>query len=532
MPGRKQEIIDRIAEHAGDVASGRWVPKPETVAIIQHVLSVHYRNVTGLGDLAHAFRMQFPDDASFDPTAALEDQPTSTSRGRRGSGGTAEARGRTTGTVKCICKNRGTMPGMLRCTNCDTLQHEPCVLGQNRVLPIDPAAYSCESCRFTLSDPFVLVREELVPLGKMKDIPGMPPIVDAKGNYHARVKIEQQFYLTQQQLAACNAPTSKTRVIISCLLLEDEVQCRMHWPKNIQLRVNNMGIKPYARGVGSEMGINQRDNVLDITRMLCQGRNSVNISAVHCGTWVVRICIADRLGLEEIKPMMMRPETLEEARTRMATLLAAGGEEDLGLERVSFSLKDPLTCMRMVIPARFDDASGTQAFDLDSFLSMAEVNRKWQDPTTLKNSTVKRLRVDSYVQEVNKLMKELPAVTAFEVNAVGDWRPEGYTDGWFDVRKTDDGETLEKLTAWAQAQEGDSQDDEETLDYQAVRDEGIDVRNEAMEATSALLSAGIASGAANNANIHKTAPKRTLIPLKVTGKKRAAVEVIDLCDSD
>lgn len=348
----------------------------------------------------------------------------------------------------------------------------------------------------------------------------------------------------------------------------------MHWPKNVQMRVNNMSIKPYLRGLGSDMGINQRDAVVDITRMLCQGRNSLSLMAVENGTWVVRVCVAERLGMEEVKGLMMREETLEEARERMAGLLrvtvgddadadADGANNDhvVGLETMSFSLKDPLTCLRMEVPARFEGASGTQAFDLDSFLSMAETNRKWQDPMTMKNSTLQALRVDSYVRAVGEVMGGLEggeAVTNFEVNAAGDWRPEGYVDGWFDVRKgiADGGE---ELTRWVQAQGGGSDDEDETLDYQEVREEGIDVRNEMLEATSALLSVG---GAAVNANggasaggvsaVAAIAAPMTALPAATTmtstapssiqgrtskqstGRKRArpAVDVIDLCDSD
>ena len=46
------------------------------------------------------------------------------------------------------------------------------------------------------------------------------------------------------------------------------------------------------------------------------------------------------------------------------------------------------------MPARFaGGASGLQAFDLDSYLSMVQRNRKWQDPTTLQNGTVEQLQV-------------------------------------------------------------------------------------------------------------------------------------------
>lgn len=555
--GRKQELIDRIVSDLEVVGDGArldrgQVPLKEARARVDRVLSSAYGSASG--GPAQTFRALYGMDAARENigTNGPISGPTDGTNGT--DGGRSAAQASTADppvVVNCICKNKGTMPGMLRCGYCWTSQHGSCAAGDrgNGAEAIDAATYFCETCRFKLADPFVHVREELVPMAKMRDIPGMPPIVDTKGNYHARIKIEQQFYVTSQQLAMCNMKMSRTRVLVMCLQLEDAVTCRMHWPKNVQMRVNNMSIKPYARGVGSEMGINQRDNVVDITRMLCQGRNSVNITAVHAGTWVIRVVIADRLGLEEIKPMMMREETLEEARARMAKLLAStdgvgGADDELGLEQVTFSLKDPLTCMRMAVPARFEGASGTQAFDLDSFLSMAEVNRKWQDPTTLKNSTVNCMRVDSYVRELERLTKDTTNVTNFEVNAAGDWRPEGYTDGWFDVRAMDSS-AQEKLTLWAQMQiEMSSNDTDETLDYHAVCAEGIDVRNEVNEAASALLSARkhIPPGSAtvpetlavvsNTTTSPSARMRNSLIPLRVTGKKRPAVEVIDLCDSD
>lgn len=55
------------------------------------------------------------------------------------------------------------------------------------------------------------------------------------------------------------------------------------------------------------------------------------------------------------------------------------------------SCPPPPPCLQ--VPARFTDASGLQAFDLDSLLSMAERNRKWQDPTTMVNSSIEQLQV-------------------------------------------------------------------------------------------------------------------------------------------
>jgi len=51
--------------------------------------------------------------------------------------------------------------------------------------------------------------------------------------------------------------------------------------------------------------------------------------------------------------------------------------------------------------------SGIVAFDLDSFLSMAQRSRKWQDPHTLRNVTIKQLQKDSWMQPVITCLKVL-----------------------------------------------------------------------------------------------------------------------------
>ena len=49
---------------------------------------------------------------------------------------------------------------------------------------------------------------------------------------------------------------------------------------------------------------------------------------------------------------------------------------------------------------RFAGLPGIVAFDLDCFLSMAQRSRKWQDPHTLRNVTVKQLQLDTWMQAI------------------------------------------------------------------------------------------------------------------------------------
>lgn len=51
---------------------------------------------------------------------------------------------------------------------------------------------------------------------------------------------------------------------LACLEMGDAVQFRYHWPRHMDLRVNNMPYRPYNRSTNARMGINQRDEPASI----------------------------------------------------------------------------------------------------------------------------------------------------------------------------------------------------------------------------------------------------------------------------
>ena len=93
-----------------------------------------------------------------------------------------------TAPVSCLCKNKGVLPGMVECTHCHTSQHEACM-----GVGVGGSSYLCASCRFLVADPFCRSTSELVPLSTLKQIPGMPPCRDGKGNYHARLQVRRGY---------------------------------------------------------------------------------------------------------------------------------------------------------------------------------------------------------------------------------------------------------------------------------------------------------------------------------------------------
>ena len=58
---------------------------------------------------------------------------------------------------------------------------------------------------------------------------------------------------------------------VACLMLADPVPLRVHWPRNADLRMNNMMYKPYARGPNAKLGVNSRDDMASVGIMVTPG---------------------------------------------------------------------------------------------------------------------------------------------------------------------------------------------------------------------------------------------------------------------
>eukprot|EP00887_Chlorella_sp_A99_P007921 scaffold12.g7921.t1 len=279
---------------------------------------------------------------------------------------------------------------------------------------------------------------------------GRPPLPTTSGLQEVQLA-ERVFFLTQQQVERVQADPAARRVQVSCLSVHDPVRYRFHWPKYAELRLNSLHYRPYSRSLNQAMGVNQRDEPAAVSNMVARGRNSLVMSAAEPGIWVVSAELARRRTLEEVgagsrvpmrlvammtwagvwcgargggvKALMAPPESIDAAVARVRRQVGGGdgGSDD-----------DGILCSHQ-LPARFSDASGLAAFDLDSYLSMVARNRKWQDPTTLQNSTVRQLQVDAYMQRVLASLGGAPHVTDIEISADGLWRPNGSDGAWHSI---------------------------------------------------------------------------------------------------
>jgi hypothetical protein len=51
-------------------------------------------------------------------------------------------------------------------------------------------------------------------------------------------------------------------------MLGDSVPLRVHWPRNTDLRMNNMMYKPYGRSTNAKLGANSRDDMASVGIMV------------------------------------------------------------------------------------------------------------------------------------------------------------------------------------------------------------------------------------------------------------------------
>lgn len=447
--------------------------------------------------------------------------------------------------IQCACLKKQVEANMVQCTDpsCRVWQHVRCVSLEH----MTPQTFLCESCRVYLADPFWQPIERIVPVVQLKEKVGSNVMRDSQGAIMSQQTTLKSFYLTPAQHALIKDKsgdaTLEHRVHAACLLVEDEVPVRVHWPRNAVLRVNSVNYRVYSRSMTSKMGINQRDAPANISDMCLKGRNTFDLSCVESGNWLISLQIEKRRSLDDVKLLMLPEESLGQSLERLHNFMRGGATGDNTDARIDdddsiliahqvMSLKDPITNTRMTIPARFVDASELQPFDLDTFLSLAQSSRKWQDPMTLKNSTIRSLQVDGYAKRVLEYVKGYPQVSAVEIDDQGRWRPEGSLMGemWFDIHEMPEKQKFETWLLQGMAGEeadtgnggdGDNRDpgggqgeDANSIDVLG-EDSNTDEEEELRQAAAAVRSQpGVLTG--------------------IVGQKRKEqeVEVIDLLDSD
>ena len=74
---------------------------------------------------------------------------------------------------------------------------------------------------------------------------------------------------------------TKAVLQVACLLLDDAVPNRVHWPRQAELRINAMVYRPYGRNSNTKLGGNARDEPANAAHRCTVGRNRVSLNCVE-----------------------------------------------------------------------------------------------------------------------------------------------------------------------------------------------------------------------------------------------------------
>lgn len=179
-------------------------------------------------------------------------------------------------------------------------------------------------------------------------------------------------------------------------------------PYNINVSVNDRPCKLPILNIPTKAGITPwRCNVpIDITqqtdlRNCLQNKLQINWSdephQYMAGVFVAQKLTWDEL-LEQLKKRPVRPAE----KTRELIKKSMESDVDMGVDSMLTTVKDPLSKMRMELPARGIDCIHLSCFDAIQFLQMNEQKQTWICPICKKKVKFENIEVDEFFLNILK----------------------------------------------------------------------------------------------------------------------------------
>uniref|UniRef100_A0A0C9S7J0 TSA: Wollemia nobilis Ref_Wollemi_Transcript_13454_3911 transcribed RNA sequence n=1 Tax=Wollemia nobilis TaxID=56998 RepID=A0A0C9S7J0_9CONI len=337
----------------------------------------------------------------------------------------------------CPCGNSMENESMIQCDDpkCGVRQHMGCVVIPENLVegsqPERPTQFFCDICRVNRADPFWVTEGQPVLPTKLVILP-----TEQDGYNNPLQTVEKTFTLTR----AIKDLFQKTdyELQVWCILLNDKVPFRMHWPQSADLRVNGISIKVINRQSNQLLGANSRDDGPLIQACSREGANRIILRAYDSRPFVVGVRIIRHQSVQQVLnriPIESQGEPFEEALARVCRCVGGGAslengnDSDSDLEVVAESnivnLRCPMSGSRIKIAGRFKPCVHMGCFDLESFVELNQRARKWQCPICLKNYSLENVIIDPYFNRITSFMERYTEdVTEVEVKVDGSWRPK------------------------------------------------------------------------------------------------------------
>ncbi|KAJ7522680.1 hypothetical protein O6H91_18G022500 [Diphasiastrum complanatum] len=352
-----------------------------------------------------------------------------------------EAAGAGEAKTRCPCGSAADLDTMIQCDSpaCGVWQHVKCVIIPESPTeggdPEIPSIFYCELCRISRGDPFcVTLSHPLLPTRlntSMAKVEGSTPLQT----------VEKTFMLSRMDRDLLYQANHEIQVW--CILLNDKVPFRMHWPAYADVRVNGITVRVTNRPGTQLLGANGRDDGPGITSCIKEGTNRISLSAYDARSFCMGVRIIRRLTVQQVLSMIpgvSEGEPFEEALSRVRRCIGGGvgtaDDDDSDLEvvaeSVTVNLRCPMSGSRIKVAGRFLPCVHMGGFDLYTFVELNQRTRKWQCPICLKNYTLGDLVIDPYFNLIAEMMMSHGEdTTEVEMKADGQWRPKLEGDARF-----------------------------------------------------------------------------------------------------
>lgn len=336
--------------------------------------------------------------------------------------------------VCCPCGSTSASGSTIMCENprCQVWQHVSCVLipEQSMEQPENPSCFYCELCRIKKADPFWVTLQHSLPPVKL-----MPSGLKTDGRPALQIT-EKVFTVTK--LNAYMLQAGEVDLQVWCLLLNDKVPLRMHWPLHAELVVNGVLVRVVNRQGAQLLGVNGRDDGCLISAYVSEGINKISLSMCDARVFCIGVRLAKRQTVEQVLSLIPREECGERFEAALARVRRCVGgdanqenaESDTDLEviadTVTVSLRCPMGGSRIKVAGRFKPCVHMGGFDLYTFIELTQRSRKWQCPICLKNYAVDNIIIDPYFNRITSLLQSCGEdVTEVEIKPNGLWRAKG-----------------------------------------------------------------------------------------------------------
>ncbi|XP_028107786.1 E3 SUMO-protein ligase SIZ1-like, partial [Camellia sinensis] len=339
--------------------------------------------------------------------------------------------------IRCPCGSSLPTEYMIQCTDpeCRVFQHICCVIIPEdcaESIPPIPSQFYCEICRINRADPFLVTVKQ--PLSPVKLITSNISTETISPHY-----VEKAFDLVSEDMDLLQ--NKEYDVQVWCIHLNDKVPFRMQWPLYTNLQVNGVQVKTFKRPESQLLGANGRDDGPMIASYVHKGTNQISLSVRDARRFCLGVRLVKKRTIEQILNLILEKqncEPFEDALARVCRCIGGGvamenedSDSDLEVivDCVTVNLRCPLSGSRIEIAARFRPCAHMGCFDLETFLQLNQLSRKWQCPICMKNYSLEDITIDPYFNHITKMVKYCGDDTIeIDVKPDGSWRAKAESD--------------------------------------------------------------------------------------------------------